>query len=664
MARKSKEKRIKDLKKVHILPHFFLLLLFSIFFVVVITAVTEIFFMFLVDNHLRDSYQKVQMLTEAVEVQNDIRNFDISTIPGEFNDFAIYDSEENKYIVKAKQELNLERTVKFEFNDDEVYFDRVDSTGKISVGDDDGIDIAKLVSETVKRSDLGFNIDSEKMNEDAYSFHAWIDEPVKGGTYHVYYSTDVVLKVRDVIYIIIFVVIMVILAMVPMLLYIITLILSLVRHKRTTKLIFYDAVTGGNNWLYFVEKARRLIGKNKRGKHQYAMVCLRMERYQGYCACYGAMEGEALIERINQAISKSVKKRKELFARYAEAEFGLMLLMENPKQVADRMEEIRTSLINMVLPRKIDFSVGLCEVPVKGQVDELYGNASLARKSIPVNASEKICWFNEKLKEEQQWERFVEENMEKALNNGELHVYLQPKYGAGTKRLGGAEALIRWISPTEGFIGPGKFIPIFEKNGFITKIDDFMLSSVAKLQAKWVAEDKNVVPISVNISRAHFTQEDLAEHICRIVDEAGAPKELIELELTESAFFEDKDILINTVEKLKDMGFSVSMDDFGAGYSSLNSLKDLQLDVLKIDADFFRGREKNEERGSLIVEETIHLAKNLGMTTVAEGIESADQVEFLAKSGCDLIQGFYFAKPMPIEDYEKKMEEDKAAGEN
>ena len=150
----------------------------------------------------------------------------------------------------------------------------------------------------------------------------------------------------------------------------------------------------------------------------------------------------------------------------------------------------------------------------------------------------------------------------------------------------------------------------------------------------------------------------MAEHICEIVDSEGAPKELIELELTESAFFEDKDILINTVGKLKSMGFAVSMDDFGAGYSSLNSLKDLQLDVLKIDADFFRGREENEERGSLIVSETIQLAKNLGMTTVAEGIESAEQVEFLAERGCDLIQGFYFAKPMPVVDYEQKMQED------
>ena len=248
--------------------------------------------------------------------------------------------------------------------------------------------------------------------------------------------------------------------------------------------------------------------------------------------------------------------------------------------------------------------------------------------------------------------------MEQALANGELHVYLQPKYSAETKRLGGAEALIRWISPTQGFIGPGKFIPIFEKNGFITKIDDFMLRSVSRLQANWVKEGRNVVPISVNISRAHFTQEDLAEHICAIVESEGAPKELIELELTESAFFEDKDVLINTVEKLKSMGFAVSMDDFGAGYSSLNSLKDLQLDVLKIDADFFRGKEENEDRGSLIVSETIQLAKNLGMTTVAEGIESAEQVEFLAERGCDLIQGFYFAKPMPVADYEQKMQED------
>ena len=179
-----------------------------------------------------------------------------------------------------------------------------------------------------------------------------------------------------------------------------------------------------------------------------------------------------------------------------------------------------------------------------------------------------------------------------------------------------------------------------------------MLEEVAKQQAKWISEGWQVVPISVNVSRAHFTREDLAEHISEIVDRYQVPHEVIELELTESAFFDDKEMLLTTVKKLREAGFSVSMDDFGAGYSSLNSLKELSLDVLKIDADFFRGSD-SLERGMLIVTEVINLAKKLNMKIVAEGIESREQVDFLKEQECDLIQGYYFAKPMPLSEFEK-----------
>ena len=250
------------------------------------------------------------------------------------------------------------------------------------------------------------------------------------------------------------------------------------------------------------------------------------------------------------------------------------------------------------------------------------------------------------------WERKVEDDMERALTNKEFQVYLQPKFSTGEEKLGGAEALVRWIHPTEGFVPPNKFIPIFEKNGFILKLDDFMLEEVARQQAQWIAEGWKVVPVSVNVSRAHFTRDDLAEHICEIVDKYHVPHDVIELELTESAFFDDKDTLLSTVKKLREAGFAVSMDDFGAGYSSLNSLKELSLDVLKIDADFFRGTD-SLDRGMLIVTEVINLAKKLNMKIVAEGIENREQVDFLTEQECDLIQGYYYAKPMPLQEFEK-----------
>jgi EAL domain-containing protein (putative c-di-GMP-specific phosphodiesterase class I) len=181
-----------------------------------------------------------------------------------------------------------------------------------------------------------------------------------------------------------------------------------------------------------------------------------------------------------------------------------------------------------------------------------------------------------------------------------------------------------------------------------------MLTEVSRLQSQWISQGKSLVPISVNVSRAHFAEENLAEHICSIVDKYKVPHEFIELELTESAFFDDKAVLLTTVRKLKSFGFKVSMDDFGAGYSSLNSLKDLPLNVLKLDAEFFRC-EADDERGRKVIREAIKLAQTLGMTTVAEGVEEKEFVDFLAGLKCDMIQGYFYAKPMPKNEYMERM---------
>ena len=205
---------------------------------------------------------------------------------------------------------------------------------------------------------------------------------------------------------------------------------------------------------------------------------------------------------------------------------------------------------------------------------------------------------------------------------------------------------------TLGFIAPGEFIPLFEKNGFIMKLDQYMLSAVCSQQKKWMEEGRELVPISVNISRVHLMDPELVSDIVTTVDFYGVPHEYIELELTESAFFEDKQVLIDTIKQLQQAGFSVSMDDFGSGYSSLNSLKDLPLDVIKLDGEFFRESE-DLERSNRIVKNTVELAQHLNMKIVAEGIEKQSQVQFLQEIGCDLIQGFYYAKPMEVTAFEE-----------
>ena len=423
--------------------------------------------------------------------------------------------------------------------------------------------------------------------------------------------------------------------------------------RKTTKIIYTDMVTGGDNWLLFVKKGTALLKKNRRGKRNYAMVHLEMCKYRSFCTCFGVGKGQELIENFYNVLRKNIK-RNEVVAHQENAEFGLLLTYADKAQLEERIWELENRLSSALPGMKVYFGVGVYLIqPGEQDVEQLYNNAMIACEMLGEEAENKTAFFDVEMNNQKLWERKVEDDMERALANREFQVYLQPKISTTEEALGGAEALVRWIHPKEGFIPPNRFIPIFEKNGFILKLDDYMLEEIARVQAAWLAEGRKLVPISVNVSRAHFTREDLAEHICAIVDKYQVPHNVIELELTESAFFDDKKVLLNTVQKLRAAGFPVSMDDFGAGYSSLNSLKELQIDVLKIDADFFRGADV-EERGLLIVSEVIDLAKKLNMKIVAEGIESKEQVEFLTEQECDLIQGYFYAKPMPVNEFAQK----------
>ncbi len=422
---------------------------------------------------------------------------------------------------------------------------------------------------------------------------------------------------------------------------------------RVNKLVTTDTITGGYNKDYFIQKSKKEIS---RGRRKYAVVQLRLEKYRNYCTAYGLKQGENLLEELNTDIVSMLDK-KEYVAHVEKSDFVLLLIYQNEDTLFIRLKNIMNILRERRNTQRLSFSAGIC--PVKSRSDDISLLLTFAGLAVPksIKIQDEIVWFDDSMKEEQVWERRIEDDMDKALENHEFKVFLQPKYSTKGEKLSAAEALVRWQHPVLGFISPAKFIPLFERNGFILQLDDYMLTEVAHLQALWESQGKKIVPISVNVSRAHFAEENLAEHICEIVDTFKVPHEYIELELTESAFFDDKAVLLETVNKLKSFGFKVSMDDFGAGYSSLNSLKELPLDIIKIDAEFFRSVD-DIERSNLIVGETITLAKKLGMQIVAEGIETRDQVDFLAKKDCDLIQGFYFSKPLPVEEFEKKAYKD------
>ncbi len=661
---KSKDKRIKKLKKKHIWPSILGLVLLLFIFLVIFIVVMAMSVIDVVQRKVSESGTQSVKIAKMYEDYNETNADSINESVLTYIELStgleavgILDENGEKLWSSSERYPVKDNAVSFDFVEIDSHSDiRMiieEDESQIFTVENDTISISKNIIDKIDFSQM-LNLDNIFTDDESkavFNIKLWIVIPVNG--MDVCILNNVCVWNYDLFMLIMSVILFSIIIIIFALYYLVSVIGVIWSMRRTTKIIYTDMVTGGDNWLYFVKKATSLLKKNRNNKFNYAMLHIKMRKYRSFCTCLGVREGEELIEKFYYALKKKIKNN-EAMAHRENAEFGLLITYTDIDGLLARVNELE-AVMNAILPSmKLYFGVGVYQVEAgERDVEQLYNNALLACDMLSDEVQNQIAFFDIEMNKQKLWERKVEDDMERALMNREFKVYLQPKISTAGEELAGAEALVRWIHPTEGFIPPNKFIPIFEKNGFILKLDDYMLREIARQQAQWMLEGRKIVPISVNISRAHFTREDLAEHICNIVDKFQVPHNVIELELTESAFFDDKYILLNTVKKLRNAGFIVSMDDFGAGYSSLNSLKELNIDVLKIDADFFRGTD-TEERGMLIVSEVIDLAKKLNMKIVAEGIESREQVDFLAEQECDLIQGYFFAKPMPIDEFVEK----------
>ena len=498
--------------------------------------------------------------------------------------------------------------------------------------------------------------------EKAIGLPLWIASDIGESGERMLMRTELTFLVSDVITVLLLVGLVGIIFLVVACSMLYDMISGFVNQARIRRVLFTDMATKGKNRFWFLFKGEQLLRSGYAGRNRYAVIDLDVVKYQSICLCHSIAEGERLLSEIQTRLDQMLQKR-ELCTHNTEGSFALLLHYDNQKTLSERINSMIDALRKIESDHILAFHAGISPVNATGlrsfrkevDVETELTNAVNARATLADSDESGTAFFDQKLVDEQKWVDTVTECQQKALANEEFLVYYQPKYDPQTNVLRGAEALIRWQSPEFGFVSPGRFIPIFEKNGFITEIDHYMLQHVARDQRRWLEQGFRCVPVSVNVSRAHFIESDLAEQIRDLVDAEGTPHELIEIELTESAFFDDKKAMIRTILRLKEYGFAVSMDDFGSGYSSLNSLKDMPLDVLKLDAEFFRGEEAGTDRGEIVVSEAIKLAKNLHMRTVAEGVEVKEQVDFLASQGCDMIQGYYFAKPMPGAEYEGRM---------
>ena len=491
------------------------------------------------------------------------------------------------------------------------------------------------------------------VNSDAYlTLGLWFEQPLAHNGWRIVTHTVQQLDAFSMRELLVVLVAALLVVCVPVLFSVAITISSILHNRRVAKALLYDPITGGNNFEHFKLEAAKALKRRRNNGKVLSMVSLDINRFRVFSEVHGQEAGEALLVRMCRSLGKALR-RGELIARCNADEFALLLILAPSEDPLARVGQITAGLNRLYPEERIRYSTGVYVVNDRSlPVQRMYTFATVARDAARISASSAPMLFDNAMRSQLLDEQQIESLMDKALKNREFSVYLQPKYSVQEHKLSGAEALVRWISPERGFVSPGAFIPLFERNGFILKLDDYMLRGVCALQKRWMDAGNNLVPISVNVSRANFSRGNVAQRIKSIVDEYGIPYSCVELELTESAFFDDQLVLINTVRQLRDFGFSVSMDDFGSGYSSLNSLKNLPLDVVKLDKAFFDDA-TDVERGITLIRDTIALAKHLDMKVVAEGIETREQVEFLMGTRCDLIQGFYFAKPMPVEEFEK-----------
>lgn len=416
-----------------------------------------------------------------------------------------------------------------------------------------------------------------------------------------------------------------------------------------------DDITGGKNKKEFERVATMLL----KGEGKFVVVYANIDRFKLINDAYGSDIGDLVLRKVHKIIDDELLRWDEVSGRIMADNFGMLMRYHSMEKLENRLSRINEQMEALVDKDGQGYGVkmyfGVYLVEDKGAyVSSMLERANIALKKISNSAQHLLCMgvYDDEERKILGREKELEMKMERALRNGEFVPFLQPKYELANETIGGAEALVRWVDPVEGMIFPNEFIPLFEKNGFIVELDLYMFEQVCKMIEEWNKKGYRKVPVSVNMSRGHFAVEGFFERYCEILQKYDIPKDSIEIELTESLFYNEMSMLKELIDKIHDAGMLCSIDDFGSGYSSLNMLKEVKVDALKLDRVFFKEVD-DDQRGKSIVNSVLHLAQSLNLRTISEGVEIRAQVDYLKEMECDYIQGYVFAKPMPVGDFEK-----------
>lgn len=415
----------------------------------------------------------------------------------------------------------------------------------------------------------------------------------------------------------------------------------------------FDELTGLYNREAFFREAALLLGA--RYDVNYCIVCMDISCFKIINDLFHMDTGNLILRAAADYLKEKLNPRTSLSCR-ADADHFILCVPSEELQIEQIIKDLDKRIQDLHISHNILFFAGIYPVDKRDlPIEQMCDRAGMALKRIKGSYLTRYAYYDAKMRDEMIEELLITGNLEIALSEHQFTIFLQPIFDPKKNTVVSAEALVRWFHPIHGMVSPGKFIPVCERNGFIVRLDRFVWEEACRFQRKRLNEGKPIVPISVNLSRLNFYSLDLPDFLSLLLAKYELEPWMLKLEVTESAYTDNQVQLLDMISTFKGLGFSVLMDDFGSGYSSLNMLKDMPLDIIKVDMAFIRELEKSE-RVAVILKFIVGLAKALGMGVVIEGVETQRQCDYVASLGDVAIQGYYFSRPLPMSDYEKLLD--------
>jgi diguanylate cyclase (GGDEF)-like protein/PAS domain S-box-containing protein len=426
------------------------------------------------------------------------------------------------------------------------------------------------------------------------------------------------------------------------------------RERKIEQLAYFDPLTDLANRSLLRDKLEQATMFSQRSQRKFALLFLDLDRFKHVNDTYNHPLGDQVLQEVAQRI-RQVVRRSDVVSRFGGDEFVIGLV--EPKRIEDVALVAEKLLESVAQPLSIDdkmvhitTSIGISVFPDDANsVDELIRNADLAMYQAKEEGRARYSYFTETLNDRVRRQREMERQMRSALDQDEFMLYYQPKVD-GRGKIVGAEALIRWQSPAMGFVSPGDFIPLAEETGLIVRIGEWVLREAARQIGRWKSQGLPQVPIAVNVSGKQLHHPDFRLALQKCLAESEDCGRWLDLEITESMLMKDVELTIALLHDLRAMGFELSVDDFGTGYSSFSYLTRFPIQTLKIDQSFVRDL-PGKRSAAAIVNAITGMARNLGLKTVAEGVETREQAEYLTALGCDQLQGYFFSRPVPAEQF-------------